>query len=61
MRVPSNPSAELIVSLEKSNEVLAHKLATAQTSYVEFTTNTQAEIDKNLSVIATLEPVAEWQ
>lgn len=60
MRTPTNSSAELIVSLQQSNEVLAHKLATAQTSYTQFTSETQSQIDKNIEIIATLEPVAEW-
>lgn len=60
MRTPNNSSAELIVSLETANEELSYKLSTAEKSYAEFTTSTQAQIDKNLEVISTLEPVAEW-
>lgn len=60
MRAPTNSSAELINSLEAQNSALAVKIADAQRGYAEFIGRSQAEINKNLETIATLEPVATW-
>jgi hypothetical protein len=60
MRAPTNSSAELINTLEAQNSALTVKIIDAQRSYAEFIGRSQAEIEKNLEIIETLEPVATW-